>query len=263
MSLHIPPLFISHGSPMFALEKGQAAEMLSALGRQLPRPKAILVASAHWDTRAPAVSTATRPDTIHDFYGFPAALYQLRYLPPGAVETATQAAALLHAAGLPCSAEPKRGLDHGAWVPLLFQYPAADIPVAQISIQTRLGPAAALGIGRLLAPLADEGVLLMGSGSITHNFQELDAGAPAGHAAPWVNEFVDWMAQQVADGNEQALLDYRRLAPHGAKAHPSEDHLVPLHFALGAARCRGRRLPGGVTLGSLSMDSFVFDGSPL
>ena len=261
MTSHIPPVFISHGSPMFALEQGQAAEMLSALGRQLPRPKSILVASAHWDTRAPAVSTATRPDTIHDFYGFPAPLYQLRYTPPGAAETASRAAALLHAAGLPCSEEPTRGLDHGAWVPLMFMYPEADIPVAQISIQTRLGPAAAMAVGRLLAPLAEEGVLLMGSGSITHNFQELDAAAPAGYAAPWVNEFVDWMAEQIAAGDEQALLDYRRLAPHGAKAHPSEDHLVSLYFALGAAHCRGRRLSGGVTLGSLSMDSFVFDGS--
>jgi 4,5-DOPA dioxygenase extradiol len=261
MTMHIPPVFISHGSPMFALERGQAADMLSALGRQLPRPKAILVASGHWDTRSPAVSTTTAPATIHDFYGFPAPLYKLSYTPPGAAEVAVRAAALLRAAGIPCAEEATRGLDHGAWVPLLFMYPQADIPVAQIAIQTRLGPAAAMAVGRLLAPLADEGVLLMGSGSITHNFQELDAAAPAGYAAPWVNEFVDWMAQQIAAGNEQALLDYRKLAPHGAKAHPSEDHLVPLHFALGAAACRGRRLSGGVTLGSLSMDSFVFDGS--
>jgi 4,5-DOPA dioxygenase extradiol len=247
---------------MFALERGPAAEMLTALGQRLPRPRAILVASAHWDTAAPAVSTVPQPPTIHDFYGFPPALYELGYAPPGAVDLAHQVASLLRAAEVPCSEHPQRGLDHGAWVPLMFMYPQADIPVTQISIQTRYGSQAAYGVGRLLAPLAEQGVLLMGSGSITHNFQELDASAPPGASRPWVDEFVDWIADRVAANDTTALLDYRRQSRHGARAHPAEDHMVPLHFALGAAGCAGERLRGGMTLGTLSMDSFLFTGEP-
>jgi 4,5-DOPA dioxygenase extradiol len=247
---------------MFALERGPAAEMLTALGQRLPRPKAILAVSAHWDTAAPAVSTVPQPPTIHDFYGFPPALYELGYAPPGAVELAHQVAELLQAAGVPCAQDPQRGLDHGAWVPLMFMYPDADIPVTQFSIQTRYGPQAAYALGRLLAPLADQGVLLMGSGSITHNFQELDARAPAGASQPWVDEFVDWIADRVAVNDAAALLDYRRQSRYGARAHPAEDHMVPLHFALGAAGCAGQRLRGGMTLGTLSMDSFLFNGEP-
>jgi 4,5-DOPA dioxygenase extradiol len=260
MTQYIPPVFVSHGSPMLALQGGRAGRMLEALGRSLPRPEAILVASAHWDTPGPAVSTTGRPQTIHDFYGFPAELFELRYEPPGAAQLAHRAGQLLEARGLPCALEPRRGLDHGSWVPLRFLYPAADIPVAQVAIQSALGPAAAYALGQALAPLAQEGVLLLGSGSITHNFAELDWHAVADTGPPWVGEFVDWIAARIGEGDAASLLDYRRAAPHGARAHPTEDHMVPLHFAFGAGLGPGRRLAGGVTLATLSMDAFVFDG---
>lgn len=247
---------------MFALERGPAAQMLTRLGQHLPRPRAILVASAHWDTALPTVSTVAAPPTIHDFYGFPPALYELGYAPPGAPDLAQQVAGQLKAVGVPCNLHAQRGLDHGAWVPLIFMFPEADIPVTQLSIQTRQGPQVAHAIGQLLAPLADEGVLLMGSGSITHNFQELDPAAPPGRSQPWVDEFVDWIADRLATHDVNALIDYRRQSRFGARAHPSEDHMVPLHFALGAAGCAAERWRGGVTLDTLSMDSFVFCGEP-
>lgn len=262
MSHRIPPVFISHGSPMFALERGPAADMLTRLGQRLPRPRAILVASAHWDTALPTVSAVPAPPTIHDFYGFPPALYELGYAPPGAPDLAQQVAGRLKTVGVPCNLHAQRGLDHGAWVPLMFMFPGADIPVTQLSIQTRQGPQVAHAIGQLLAPLADEGVLLMGSGSITHNFQELDPAAPPGRSQPWVDEFVDWIADRVAAHDVNALIDYRRQSRFGARAHPAEDHMVPLHFALGAAGCAGERWRGGVTLDTLSMDSFLFSGEP-
>lgn len=245
---------------MLALEVGRAGRMLTQLGRSLPRPRAILVASAHWDTRSGAVSTTAQPQTIYDFYGFPAALSELTYTPPGATEVALRARELLLGAGLPCAVEGERGLDHGSWVPLRFLYPDEDVPVAQVAIQSAQGPAAAYRLGQALSPLAEEGVLLLGSGSITHNFAELAWHAPPDQGPAWVGEFVDWIAARVDAGDAPALLDYRRAAPHGARAHPTEDHIVPLHFALGAGGRSGRRLPAGVTLATLAMDAFVFDG---
>ena len=206
----------------------------SALGARLPRPRAILMLSAHWGTDMPVASTAEAPETIHDFYGFPRALYELRYPAPGAPEVARAAASLLDAAKIPTAAQP-HGLDHGAWVPLLLMYPQADIPVAQLSIQPHRDPGHHYAVGRALRPLAEDGVLIVGSGQITHNLRAADFGAAPGDADPRVAEFTDWFETRLADRDIDALLDYRLRAPHAAFMHPTDEHLLPVFASLGAA----------------------------
>src|SRR5262249_48357910 len=171
-SMSMPTLFVSHGSPTLILENAPARAFLASLGSQLPRPTAIVAVSAHWDTDLPAVSLAHKPATIHDFYGFPEALYRLRYEAPGAPQLAERVARLTGAAH-----DPHRGLDHGAWVPAMLAWPSADIPIFQLSIQPQESPAHHLALGRKLAPLREEGVLVMGSGSATHNRRALVRGA--------------------------------------------------------------------------------------
>ena len=256
-----PALFISHGAPTLVLEPGTTRDFLARLGAGLARPRAILVVSAHWETAAPAVSTAAQPQTIYDFYGFPQALYRMRYPAPGAPEVARQAAQLLADAGLPAAAVSDRGLDHGAWVPLLLMFPAADIPVAQLAVQTALGPAHHWRLGAALRPLRDAGVLILSSGSATHNLGEFGSHDYAAAAPAWVSEFNEWLAAAVAAGRTADLLDYRRLAPHAARNHPSEEHLLPLFTALGAATpgVAPRRIHTGYTYGIISMDAYRFD----
>ena len=168
----IPTVFVSHGAPTLALEPAEAGAMLARLGRELPRPQSILVVSAHWEAERPTVSTAALPRTIHDFYGFPRELYSLSYGAPGAPRLAQRVTELLAAAGIGCDEAPDRGLDHGAWVPLRYLYPEADVPVTQLAVSPGLGAAHHLELGRALAPLADEGVLVLGSGALTHNLRD-------------------------------------------------------------------------------------------
>jgi 4,5-DOPA dioxygenase extradiol len=256
----IAPLFVSHGAPTLALAPGAAGAMLTRLGRERPRPAAILVVSAHWEAPAAVVSDALRPRTIHDFHGFPAALYELQYGTPGAPDVAARVVTLLAQAGLGCRTA-ERGLDHGAWIPLGFLHPEGDIPVTQLAISPALGAAHHLALGRVLAPLADEGVLVLGSGGLTHNLQQLRFDAPGDEAPQWVREFADWVADAVEAGDAPALVDYRSRAPQAARNHPTEEHFLPLLVALGAAGtdAAGRRIPGGVTYGVLAMDAFVMD----
>lgn len=256
----MPAVFVSHGSPMLAVEDGAAHRFLKGYGGRLGRPKAVLAVSAHWETPAPLASTAARPETIHDFGGFARELYAMRYPAPGAPEVAERAAGLLSAAGIPAGTDPDRGLDHGAWVPLGLLYPDADVPVAQLSIQPHLGPEHHWRVGRALRPLREEGLLILATGAITHNLREffgrgLDAAAP-----DWVTGFADWIADAVAGGRTNDLLDYRRLAPHAVRNHPTDEHLLPLFVALGAGS--GDR-PGEVvhrshTYGVLAMDAYAF-----
>ncbi len=257
----LPALFVSHGSPMMALEPGAAGEALRRLGDSIPRPKAILAVSAHWDQSAPTLSAAETPETIHDFYGFPAPLYALRYPAPGAPALARRAAELLAAAGLPARLHPSRGLDHGAWSPLRFLYPEADIPVTQLAIQSRLGAAHHFALGRALRPLRDEGVLILGSGSLTHNLHEFRGGTQDAGVEPYVREFQTWVHDHIAAGDADALNDYRHRAPHAARAHPSEEHFIPLHVALGAADAiaGAKRITDAVDYRILAMDTYVFD----
>ncbi len=260
----LPSLYISHGSPMTALQPGLTGERLAELASVLPRPKAIVIASAHWLSRGPQVGSAAAPTTIYDFRGFPAALYQLRYPAPGALALAEQVAALLDQAGLKATLDPARGLDHGAWVPLRLLYPDADIPVVPVSTQPELGPAHHYALGQALAPLRDEGVLVIGSGSITHNLHDLGAGYSDERQAPYVKPFIDWIEQKLATGDIDALLDYRRLAPFAERAHPTDEHLLPLFVALGAAGANphAQRIDAGIDMGLLAMDIYRFDSNP-
>ena len=256
----LPTLFVSHGAPTFALEPGSTGAALAALARRLPRPRAILAVSAHWETATPVVSAATAPETIHDFYGFPAPLYRLRYPASGAPWLAERVAALLGDASLRATIDPGHGLDHGAWVPLMHMWPDADIPVAQLSIQTHLGPAHHYGLGKALAPLAHEGVLMLASGGVTHNLREFRMSRENESVEPYVVEFRNWLAERLAAGDVDAVLDYRARAPHAARAHPSEDHFLPLFVAFGAATGgrRNERAHEAVTYGVIGMDAYVF-----
>ena len=230
----LPSLYLSHGAPTLPIDPSMPSGEFAALAARLPRPRAILMLSAHWGTDMPVASTAAAPETIHDFYGFPRALYELQYPAPGAPELAREAAALLDAADLPAQTRP-HGLDHGAWVPLLLMFPQADVPVAQLSIQPHRDPAHHFAVGRALRPLAEEGVLIVGSGQITHNLRAADFGAKPGDADPRVAEFTDWFETRLAERDIEAVLDYRRRAPHAALMHPTDEHLLPGYSALGAA----------------------------
>ena len=236
----LPALFVSHGAPTLALEPGPTRGFLAQLGSGFQRPKAILSISAHWETAAPAISRAVRPETIHDFYGFPEALYAMRYPAPGAPELAVRAAKMLADCGITASGNEERGLDHGAWVPLMLMYPEADIPVTQLSVQSRLGPAHHWRIGEALKPLRDEGVLIIASGSVTHNLREFGRHRYDSPPPSWVSEFNDWLHDRVLSMDRAVLLQYRTLAPHAVRNHPTEEHLLPLFAAAGAAATGGR-----------------------
>lgn len=256
-----PALFVSHGAPTLPLEPGPTRGFLAGLGAGLDKPQVILVVSAHWETKVPAISTTARPETIHDFGGFPEALYRMRYAAPGAPELAGRAVKLLAAAGLTAAGVPDRGLDHGAWVPLRLMFPQADIPVTQLAIQTHLGPEHHRRLGEALRPLRDEGVLIIASGSVTHNLREVGRHEYAASPPGWVSEFNDWLAAAVEAACTADLLDYRRIAPHAVRNHPTEEHLLPLFAALGAATpgVPPRRVHAGYTYGVLGMDVYRFD----
>jgi 4,5-DOPA dioxygenase extradiol len=270
----LPSLFVPHGSPLFALEPGEAGTRLAQIAAGLPRkPRAIVVASAHWDTATPMVGAAPRPETIHDFWGFPDPLYDLRYAAPGAPDVAEAVAALLRTAGFPTRLAEDRGLDHGAWIPLRMMFPDADIPVIPLSIQSELGPEHHYRVGQALAPLLAEDMLVIGSGNITHNLRDFQSvkgsrgvtgGNPRGSTAPalpYVGEFSDWIWQRIEADNIDALLDYRRQAPEAQRAHPTEDHLLPLFVALGAAgiHSEARRVYTGIDHQVLAMDAYAFN----
>ncbi|HEV2621962.1 MAG TPA: class III extradiol ring-cleavage dioxygenase [Frateuria sp.] len=256
----LPSLYISHGSPMTALQPGLVQERLSALAATLPRPRAIVIATAHWLSAQPQVGGAQAPETVHDFFGFPPALYEIRYPAPGAPTLAARVLELMSQAGLAATLDSRHGLDHGAWVPLRLLYPEADIPVVPISIQHAQGPAHHLAVGRALAPLREGGVLVIGSGSITHNLGDLRMGYGAEREAPYVRPFIDWVEQRLAAGDVAALLDYRRQAPFAQRAHPTDEHLLPLFVALGAAGedAHAQRIDAGVDHGILAMDIYRF-----
>jgi 4,5-DOPA dioxygenase extradiol len=261
----LPSLFLSHGAPTLPLSDTPARNFLSGLGGQLPRPKAILVISAHWETESPVVSAVERNDTIYDFRGFPRPLYEITYPAPGAPSLALQVAELLRASGLSCGIDRVRGLDHGAWVPLLLMYPQANIPVLQLSIQPHLGPAHHLHLGRALERLCGEGVLIIGSGSLTHDLSEFRGQALDAPAPDWVSRFADWFGEKLDAAKTDDLVDYRRQAPFAVKNHPSDEHLLPLYAALGAAGSswRAERLHASATYGILRMDVYAFRSDAL
>ncbi len=256
----LPSLFISHGAPDLPLSDCPARSFLSQLGEQLPKPKAILVVSPHWMTSVPTLSTAPQMKAIQDFSGFPQALYQLRYDPIGLSAGLHQAiAAQLQTVQLPMAVDPSRGLDHGAWVPLLLMYPNAQIPVAQLSLPADWTPAQLLALGNALAFLRDEDVLIIGSGSATHNLRAFGGRSLSAPVPEWVMGFEQWLIETVARGDVENLLDYPQ-APYAQENHPSPEHLLPLFIALGAGdgRRAGKLLHRSMTYGILSMASFSF-----
>jgi 4,5-DOPA dioxygenase extradiol len=244
--MSLPSLFISHGSPMLALQPGASGPALARLASKLPKPRAIVVVSAHWESHDLRVGSAAKPDTWHDFRGFPAELYQVQYPAPGEPQLASEVANLLTQAGLPAQLDAERPLDHGAWVPLRLMYPQADIPVVQVSLPSQQGPALQRKVGQALASLRAQGVLLIGSGSITHNLGELDWHAGPEVIEPWAQAFRDWMVDKLTDQDHTALQDY-----------PSDEHLLPLFFAEGAGG-QFKVEHSGFTLGALGMDIYSF-----
>lgn len=268
MNLHLPPVYLSHGSPMTALEPGAAGRYFGDLGRTLVqafgRPRTIVAVSAHTLTREPVLLAAPRHDAIHDFSGFDAALYELRYDAAGAPELAARTAELLRGASLPAHVLAEGGLDHGIWTPLRYAFPAADVPIVPLGWPPDWAPARLFALGRALAPLAADGVWLMASGSITHNLRRLFAGGLGARVdAPQTPEsraFRDWWAERAAVADWDALFDYRRQAPHAALMHPTDEHLLPFFVAAGAAGegATGLRVHASQSYGELGMDAYAF-----
>ncbi|HMV19879.1 MAG TPA: class III extradiol ring-cleavage dioxygenase [Rhodocyclaceae bacterium] len=257
----LPALFVPHGAPTMVLEPGAARNALAAIAQALPRPRAIVVVSAHWQADQATVGTARELETIHDFWGFPPDLYQIRYPAPSAGALASQVRQHLDDAGLAPATDDARGLDHGAWTPLLLMYPQADIPVIPLSLEHGMGPKYHFALGRALRPLLDQGVLVLASGNLTHNLRDFQLAFAEGSGGPaYVGEFADWMWKRLEAGDDEAVVDYRQRAPHAARAHPSEEHLLPLHVALGAGGpgSRRERLHTGIESAVLAMDAYAF-----
>jgi 4,5-DOPA dioxygenase extradiol len=259
-SVRLPTLFLSHGSPMHAIEPGAAGRAWAALGRELPRPRAVLIASAHWETSVPLLTGNPAPQTIHDFGGFPDELFRLQYAAPGDPALAEQAVALLKAAGVAAGIDGCRGRDHGAWVPLRWMYPDADVPVVQLAIQPEFGAAHHLRVGRALAPLADDSVLIIGSGHATHNLRDWMSNPRRQEPLRYAKAFAEWLHDRLMARDVDALVAWREQAPEAARAHPSDEHFLPLFVALGAAGdgTNVERFVEGFEAGALAMDSYRF-----
>jgi 4,5-DOPA dioxygenase extradiol len=263
-SIALPSLFISHGAPTFALEPGEAGPKLTALAGRIERPDAILLMSPHWQTRVVTLSAHPHPETIHDFGGFPAALYALRYPAPGAPKIAHAIAEDLRAQGIAVEIDPHRGFDHGAWVPLRYLYPNADIPVVQLSMPYSLNAKSAYALGAALRHWRSKNLLIIGSGSLTHNLYEFRAYANE-PAAPYAREFVAWIREAIAAGDHHRIVSAPHTAPHARRAHPTDEHFLPLPFAAGAAgnEVDAEPIDAGFTYGVLSMQAFAFDRAAL
>lgn len=261
-STALPTLFVSHGSPMFALEPGETGLALARWAQALVRaPRAVVVMSPHWTARGPRVMTHASPPTWHDFGGFAPALYELQYPAPGSPAMAAQVLQLLKAAGVAAEGDAQRPLDHGAWVPLMHLFPKADVPVVQVALPLPGSAQQVWAMGRALRPLRDEGVLIMGSGSMTHNLAEFFGTQPAlnAPAAGYVHAFSRWVESALVRGDRAALMDCLAQAPGARRAHPTDDHFLPLLFALGAASDLPRvdYLSREVMYGLLAMDAMA------
>ncbi|MEN9317022.1 MAG: hypothetical protein RIS35_3415 [Pseudomonadota bacterium] len=262
MPAPLPTLFVPHGAPTFALRPGAAGAALARMAANLSEPRAIVVVSPHWETSEVTVGFAERPATIHDFRGFPAPLYEIGYPAQGDPVFAEEIAFLLESSGLGrIGRDPGRGLDHGAWIPLRIMFPDAGIPVIPVSVPSRAGAADAWRLGIALAPLAHDRVLVIGSGNLTHNLRDWYQVQAAGGAVPaYVDGFPEWIAQRAAAGDVDALVDYRSQAPDAVRAHPTDEHLLPFHVALGAAGegARAERFFRGVESAVIAMDAYAF-----
>jgi 4,5-DOPA dioxygenase extradiol len=251
-----PALFVSHGAPDLALVDSEARRFLVELGSRLERPDAIVIASAHHEASRPSVRAPQRFSTWHDFGNFDRALFDLRYEPPGDEALAGEVLRRLAEAGLGPSRDQSDKIDHGAWVPLSLLFPEADIPLVMVSIDPAGDSHHHYELGRALAPLRERNILLIGSGSISHNLGEVSRPTGAGRA--WVDAFTGWLARAVREGRTQALLSAMREAPEAARNHPTDEHLLPFYFALGAGDGQGARIHHSYTHGVLAMDAYAF-----
>ncbi len=259
-------LFVPHGSPLFALNPGAAGAAMTQITQQLTAPRAIVVVSPHWETPEPTVGLATQPETIHDFYGFPAPLYALRYPATGSPQAAQEVVKALQAHGFAVHTDAQRGLDHGAWIPLRQMFPDADVPIVPLSVQSHAGPAHAYRVGQALAGLAAQNIWVLASGNVTHNLGDLRLARMNGDRTPaYVQVFADWLAEHLAQGDLASLLNYRQLSPEGVRAQPSEEHLLPLFTALGAAGPQAvpQAFYRGISDSVIAMDGYVFLNPPV
>ena len=264
----LPTLYISHGSPMTALEPREAGAFMQRLGPAIDaafgRPKAILAISAHSLAREPVLLAAAEQEAVYDVGGFDQQLYRLRYDASGAPELALQVAALLQGAGIAVHRVNEGGLDHGIWTPLRFMFPGADVLVLPLAWPADWSPERLMALGAALSPLAEQGVLVMGTGSLTHNLRRVfGSGRPPEADAPPTPEssaFRQWFAERGAAADWPALLDYRRHAPHAVLMHPTDEHLLPFFVAAGAAGAtpQALRIHESLVFGDLAMDAFAF-----
>ncbi len=258
-----PALFISHGAPTFALQPGLLGPKLSRIGECLTNVKALMIVSPHWRTQRTAIMTTPYPATLHDYGGFPPELYRIEHPAMGHPPLAAEVGESLAETGRHIQLDHRRGLDHGAWVPLRYLDPEARIPSFQVSLRSNLDAAGAVRLGRALAPWRRQGVAIIGSGSLTHNLHELRDGEPHDEQR-YVHEFRDWVRDAVVRRDVDRLIDYRRLAPHARRAHPTEEHFLPVLVAV-AASFDGdsiQVIDGGVTHGALSMESYAWGLQP-
>lgn len=260
MAFALSSLFISHGSPMLALENTPTTLFLRGLSAKFSKPDAMIVASAHWETDHPMVTGAADLETIHDFHGFPQELYKLRYPVHGNPTLAKRVKSILTEAGFDADVDLKRGLDHGAWNPLLLLYPNADIPVIELSVQPHRDARWHYRIGQALAPLRAENILIIGTGNLTHNLQEAFRGNHAS-TPPWVSAFSEWVEARLNQGDVESLLDWQHLAPNAKENHPTPEHFLPFFVALGAASLplQVKQLHNDTAMGVLAMDAYAFE----
>ncbi|WP_293766910.1 class III extradiol ring-cleavage dioxygenase [uncultured Aquitalea sp.] len=259
MSNRQPALFISHGAPTLPLEDSPTRHFLAQLGKTLPRPRAIVIVSAHWESAAPLVNLSPKPGTMYDFGGFPAVLYTLRYPASTDLALAGEVVNLLRDSGLRVGTTDHRDLDHGMWTPLMLMYPQADVPLVMVSLPHGASADTYFAMGRALRSLRDDNVMVIGSGSYTHNLWALmrDGSAPPA----WAAEFAEWMNQALQDNRQSDMLQWKTRAPHCRENHPSDEHFNPLLVMLGAASddTPPVKLHDDWRMGSLSMACWRFD----
>lgn len=251
----MPTLFVGHGSPLNALEKNPFTESLRNLGSTLPRPQAILSISAHWETEGTQILSHPAPPTIHDFYGFPQALFDLQYSAPGAPDLAKEVHRLLSGSQM----TEKWGLDHGTWSVLIHMFPKADIPVLQVSLDVKKSPLQHQEVGQQLRALREQGVLILGSGNIVHNLRALQWKNPEG-AHPWAAAFDDYIKKALEQRDDAALINYSQVGEIAQLSVPTPEHYLPLLYVFGASDGNDSlQYPfEGYQMGSLSMRSILW-----
>ncbi|MBE3674879.1 DODA-type extradiol aromatic ring-opening family dioxygenase [Pseudoalteromonas distincta] len=254
-----PALFISHGSPMMAVQQSATSDFLTSLAQTLSKPRAIVVFSAHFDEAHDIVITSgDAPHTIHDFYNFPKPLYEIQYPAPGDPKLANTICEYFYKAGIKTVQNADQGWDHGVWIPLRLMYPRANIPIVQVSINTRLGAQAMYKYGQLLAPLRSDNVLIIGSGGISHNLREIFKNPATPNRVQMVNEFTHWVEQTLLAHDTPALLNYLTQAPHVLFNHPTQEHFLPLFAAMGAGGTQVEKIFSDIEMDILALDAYKF-----